>query len=125
MSMVDSIGWKPAIVAAPAVWSVCAGLPAGTWKARPAGMSMRWGVRGDGQAAVDDQTPVGLLARLLERRSRRAARRDLGEDVGDRAESGEADQELPLADDPQVLGRDVQWASCIGAAADPGPEYIG
>ena len=70
---------KPATSAGPVAWKRCSGPPAGTWKARPAGIVGDAGADDERQLAIDDEAPVRLDAGLLERGARRSRARDLGQ----------------------------------------------
>ena len=85
----------------------CSGPPAGTWKARPAGMASRRRPSSERELAGDHEAPVRLRARRVERRPGRAARGDLGQHIGHLAEHREPDGDATLPDGSQVGGGDM------------------
>ena len=65
----DSIGWKPAMRARPDASNQWSGPPAGTWNARPAGMTSRLVAADEGQLALDHEAPVRLRCTASRARS--------------------------------------------------------
>jgi hypothetical protein len=70
----------------------------------------------EGQLAVDDEAPMGVGARSLERRPGGSAGLRLDEDVRHRVEDDESDVEAALAERPKVARRDVQRAGLRNVA---------
>ncbi len=63
--------------------------------------------RDEGHLAVDDEAPVGAIARSLERRPGRTGAGHFGKDVGHRPEHREPDGDPVLANGLEAIRRDV------------------